>query len=347
MKPSLYICRSPLQLLNCIEACEQFGLRDGHNVLVCAWRAERDRDLMRRLLEHYPHWAEVHFFPLYPTRGQVPVMFRVFRRHREFAHLFFGDTTHLINVFLNKVARFDAIHMVDDGTATLHRARQIAERTLHLQRKNFTHRHPAASALLAGLGLSSMFHYRAKLFTIYDIPQPEFRGRVVRNTLAYCKSHIGEKPRSGEVWFIGSNIRREVLINPDDYDDFLEQVHRRIDLSTVVYIPHRKEPDDYLATISRRYGMEIRRLQDILEIELVNAPTIPAAFVSFGSSAVDTIDILVHPPITVFRIPEIAIEPTRIESVRGMYHSAVSKGFEVIDLEAAGSASSHQNLTHA
>ncbi|GEM_PF-5399953 len=50
MKPSLYICRSPLQLLNCIEACEQFGLRDQCNILVAAWLAECDRELMQRLI---------------------------------------------------------------------------------------------------------------------------------------------------------------------------------------------------------------------------------------------------------------------------------------------------------
>jgi len=337
-KPSLFLCRSPLQLLNCIEACEHFGLRNSHTILVCAWRAERDKHLMQRILDLYPHWSELYFFPLYPTKGQLPVMLKVFRGRRHFAHLFYGDSTHLINVFLNKVGHFDTLYMVDDGTATLHHARQIAERTLHLQRKNFTYRNPLASWVLARLGLSPTFNYRAKLFTIYDIPQPALRGRVVRNPLSFCKSRIGEKPRSEEIWFIGSNIRREVLIRMDDYDDFLEQVHRHIDLSRVVYIPHRKEPDDYLATISRRFGMEIRRLNDILEIELVNAATIPAAFVSFGSSAVDTIDILVHPPITLFRIPDEAVDPIRRESVRGMYQSAMEKQFKIIDMNPAGAA---------
>ena len=84
--------------------------------------------------------------------------------------------------------------------------------------------------------------------------------------------------------------------------------------------------------------MEIRRLQDILEIELINAPTIPASFISFGSSAVDTIDLLIHPPITLFRIPDAAIEPVRLESVRGMYQSSAEKGFQIIDLQPAGRA---------
>lgn len=337
-KPSLFLCRSPLQLLNCIEACEHFGLRGTHTVMVCAWRAERDKHLMQRLLDLYPHWSELHFFPLYPTKGQLPVMLKVFRGRRHFAHLFYGDSTHLINVFLNKVGRFDAMHMVDDGTATLHHARQVAERTLHLQRKNFTYRHPLASKMLAGLGLSPTFNYRAKFFTIYDIPQAALRGRVVRNSLDFCRARLGNKPRSGEIWFIGSNIRREVLVNPGDYEDFLVQVGQHVDLSKVVYIPHRKEADDYLAGLSRCFGMEIRRLQDILEIELINAPTIPASFISFGSSAVDTIDLLIHPPITLFRIPDAAIEPVRLESVRGMYQSSAEKGFQIIDLQPAGRA---------
>lgn len=38
-----------------------------------------------------------------------------------------------------------------------------------------------------------------------------------------------------------------MLINPDDYEDFLVQVGRHVDLSKVRSIPHRKESDDYLA----------------------------------------------------------------------------------------------------
>ncbi|WP_374241112.1 hypothetical protein [Zoogloea sp.] len=337
-KPSLFLCRSPLQLLNCIEACEHFGLRGTHTVMVCAWRAERDKHLMQRLLDLYPHWSELHFFPLYPTKGQLPVMLKVFRGRRHFAHLFYGDSTHLINVFLNKVGRFDSIHLVDDGAATLHRAHQIATRVLHRQRKNFTPRGRLGTALQAGLGLSPMFLYRARFFTFYPISQPELAGTIDRNELAFCKSRIGEKPRTDEVWFIGSDIRREVLARREDYDAFLEQVHRRIDLSKVVYIPHRKEPDDYLAEISKRYSMEVRRLEAILELELVNAPTLPKAFVSFTSSALDTIDLLIKPPITVFRIPQGAIRDILRAKYDEVYDAMARKGFNIVDLDMPATA---------
>ena len=332
-KPSLFLCRSPLQLLNCVEACEHFGLRNSHTILVCAWRAERDKHLMQRILELYPHWSELYFFPLYPTKGQWPVMLKVFRGRRHFAHLFFGDSTHLINVFLNKVGHFDNIHLVDDGNATLGLAERIAKRSLHKLRKNLTPRSGLASTIQARLGLSPVFLYGARFFTIYDINHSQLDGRIVRNELKFCKSRLGEKPRTDEIWFIGSDIRREWLENRADYDAFLEQVHRRINLSKVVYIPHRKEPDDYLAEVSRRYGMEVRRLNAILELELVSAPTLPKAFASFGSSALDTIDILIKPPITVFRPPSAAIRQTLRQMVDEIYVEAVNKGFEVIDLE--------------
>ena len=345
-KSSLFICRSPLQLLNCIEACEHFGLRDSHTVLVCAWRAERDRQLMQRLLDLYPHWSELYFFPLYPSKGQLPVMFKVFRGRRHFAHLFVGDTTHLINLFLNKIGRFDAIHMVDDGTATTHRARQISEKTLHLQRKNFSYHNPAVALLFARLGISSTFLYRAKLFTIYDIPHESLQSRIVRNQLKHCKSQLKEKPKTDEIWFIGSNIRREVLINPDDYDFFLDQVNQQINLSHVVYIPHRKEPDEYLEIISRRYDMKIRRLEDILEIELINAKTLPSAFISFGSSAIDTINMLIHPPITIFRIPDEAIKAIRLESVHGMYNGMSRAAIDIAQLKPSEITIKNGNRNH-
>lgn len=129
-------------------------------------------------------------------------MLKVFRGRRHFAHLFYGDSTHLINVFLNKVGRFDAMHMVDDGTATLHHARQVAE---ELARRTCSarislYRHPLASRLLAGLGLNSTFNYQAK-FSLRSTTFPAGpEGPVVTNTLNFAApaSAINRAPaRSG------------------------------------------------------------------------------------------------------------------------------------------------------
>lgn len=331
--PNLYICRSPLQLLNCIEACEKLGQNGGANILICAWRAEIDRQMMLRVLELYPHWAEIHFFPLYPTKNQIPVLLDVFRKRRHFANLFIGDTTHLINIFINKVGHFESIHLVDDGTATISLAKRIAARSLHRIRKNNTPRGKLSTALQAQLGLSPMFMYKAKFFTFYPIEHLGLADRMVLNEFKFIKSRIQNKPRSQEIWFIGSNIREIILKNSRDYDEFLAQVNRQIDLSTVVYIPHRKEPDSYLSETSKRFNMEIRRLDSILEIELIKSETLPKHIISFGSSALDTLDILAKSPVTVFCIPDKCINTTSRSAYKDMYESMAKKGFKLIQLD--------------
>ncbi|MGE0111627.1 hypothetical protein [Aquabacterium sp.] len=330
--PNLYICRSPLQLLNCIEACEKLGQNGGANILICAWRAEIDRRMMQHALELYPHWSEIHFFSLYPTKNQIPILLDVFRKRRHFANLFIGDTTHLINIFINKVGNFESIYLVDDGTATISLAKRIATHSIHRIRKNNTPRGRLSTVLQARLGLSPMFMYQAKFFTFYQIGHLGLADRIVPNDFKFIKSRIQDKPRSEEIWFIGSNIREIILKNNLDYDDFLAQVNQRVDLSKVVYIPHRKEHDSYLSDISKRFKMEIRRMDSILEIELTRTANLPRSIISFGSSALDTLDILAKSPVTVFCIPEKSIKTTSKSAYRDMYDSMKDKGFKMIEL---------------
>lgn len=331
-KNNLYICRSPLQLLNCIEACEEFGKDGALNVLFCAWRSTADRKLLQHLLNLYPNWSEVHFFPLYPTRNQISPLIRIFNKNRKFTNLFVGDTTHLINIFINKIGKFKSIYIIDDGSATLTLAKRIANTSLHRTNKSNTQRSALKTALQAHMGLSPMFMYQAKFFTFYPIHETIPPEKIVKNDLKFCKSRTQEKARSREIWFIGSNIRQIALERKEDYNDFLAQVNRQIDLSKVIYIPHRKESDQDLKEISNKFKMEIRRLENILEIELVHASTLPESFISFGSSALDTIDILSKSPITVFRLPEQSIRSQLRSAYRDMYESMLKKGFNFIDL---------------
>lgn len=331
---NLYMCRSPLQLLNCIEAREKMGQAGAEDIIFCAWRAEPDKQLMLRLLKIYPHWSEVYFLPLYPIKNQISALINIFWKTRHFSNLFVGDTTHLINIFINKVGTFGSIHLVDDGTATHSLAQRIGNRTLHKTRKNGTPRGKINSAIQAHLGMSQTFLYRAKIFTLYQIDSKNPKNEVIPNELTFTKAIIGKKPRSKEIWFIGSNIRKSVLNDEIDYIELLKQVNRSIDLSQVVYIPHRKETSDHLSQIAVAFNMEIRRLNNIIELELANVSALPESFISFGSSALDTIDIIAKTPTTVFCIPEDSIKEKSIPAYREMYKSFSEKGFKIIKMAA-------------
>lgn len=330
--PNLFICRSPLQLLNCTEACEHFGLRDEYTILMCAWRAERDKEMMANILDMYPHWSEVHFFPLYPTSGQWNILRNIFGRHKKFSHLFVGDTTHLINFFINKIGNFDEIYWVDDGTATHHRIRQISEKQLHMQRKNFSFRPAWQTLILNKIGMLPTFAYGSKFFTIYKSPQHSTKNFITKNELSFIKSKISQKPTSDEIWFIGSNIRNEVLLNPLEYTNLMQKISEITDLKNVTYIPHRKESDKYLEDLASELGFKVLRFKNIIEVELTTINRLPKKIISMGSSAIDTITQLTSIPITLFKVPTNYCTPIRKESMENMYKESKDKNIEIIYL---------------
>lgn len=287
---------------------------------------------MANILDMYPHWSEVHFFPLYPASGQWKILRKIFGRYRKFSHLFVGDTTHLINFFINKIGNFDEIYWVDDGTATHHRIRQISERQLHKQRKNFSFRPAWKTYILNKIGMLPTFAYNSKFFTIYNSPQHPNKNFITKNELSFLKSKIHQKPTSEEIWFIGSNIRNEVLLNPSDYTKLMKKIAAVTDFKNVTYIPHRKESDKYLEDLANQLGFKILRFKNIVEVELATINKIPNKIISMGSSAIDTITQLTSIPITLFKIPTDYCIPMRKESIENMYKEAKERKIDIFYL---------------
>lgn len=307
-------------------------MREKETILICAWRAERDKDLMANILALYPYWSKVYFFSLYPTKNQWSILREISKNYREFENLFLGDTTHLINIFINKFWKLNEIYWVDDGTATHHRIRQISERTLHLQKKNFKFRPRWATRIMSAFGMLPTFAYRSKFFSIYKNNTSPKKIDIIKNTLSFTKSNLSNKPQSNDIWFIGSNIRNEALRNPDDYSEFMRQISLKVDMRNVTYIPHRKESDDYLKILSEELGFKIKRLDNILEIELTKPTPLPEEFISMGSSAIDTITALIDAKVRLFKIPIHNCTTERQESIGNMYKDAQHKGIEIIEL---------------
>lgn len=331
----LYLCRSPLQLLNCIEAREALGKSDRKNVLIAAHCVPLDKVMMAKLLELYPHWDEVHFFPLYPLGNQVAAMRRVLSRRPVVDRLIVGDSTQFLNLLINRVIRPRSCIMVDDGASTMSRAPLIANRSLHLFRKNLAPQSRLVSKLKSWLGLAPTYLYKAKFFTLYDLQKFGLGDRCAMNTLAHCRSRLTQKPIGEEVWFIGSNFRGDLLADPADYDNIIGHLAHFEDLSRVIYIPHRKEPEDYLARLAKMHGFTIRRFESIVELEVLNIESLPARIISFGSSAVNTLNELIARPTTVYQVPREMIAPHRWALVRELYEVCHKKGYAMADLELA------------
>ncbi len=289
---------------------------------------------MANILDMYPHWSEVHFFPLYPASGQWKILRNIFGRYKKFSHLFVGDTTHLINLYINKIGKFSEIFFIDDGNSTLSRADKIFEKSLHLERKNHTPRPYWLTIFLLKLGLLQNFAYNSKFFSIYK-PNQEIQNKIfIKNNLTYTKSKIKSKSQSNDIWFIGSNLKNEILENPDDYIKLLNEAVQQRPHENIIYIPHRKESDTQLNEFREKLNIKIVRLRNIIEIELLESNEVPKEIISFGSSAIDTIGILTDIKITIFRIPTKYDKNHRKSALERMYRDAQSKEIPIINLRS-------------
>lgn len=332
MQLDVYICRSPLQLLNCIEAHNKF--KSGNkSLLFAAHSVPQDESLMKKLLELYPSWDEVVFFPLYPIFNQIAAVRRFFRRKTQVEKLFIGDSTKFINFVINNHMKPKLCIMVDDGASTLSRAPLIAERTLHLRKKNLAPQSRIISKFQESVGLAATYLYNARFFTLYDLAKFNLQDRTDPNELEYCRSKLQQKPLNQETWFIGSNFRGDLLKNPESYEKLISNLSQLEDLTRVVYIPHRKEPDDYLAMLASQHGFTVRRFTTIIELEILNSTHLPERIISFGSSAVNTLNQLIHRPTTIYQVPQALLAEHRSKVAIELYDVCKSNGYTMIELE--------------
>ena len=326
----LFICRSPLQLLNCIEANEALDRRARRSVLLAGHVSARDEAMMSRLLTHYDGFSQVSLFPLYPLKNQKAALRPLLGEAPAVARLIVGDTTQYLNRLLNRRLKPESVVMVDDGASTLSRAPLIAARSLHRYRKNLAPQAPVVSWIKHGLALDPRFLYKAKFFSMYDLSGFGLAERTIRNEFAWLSARLADKPVGSATWFIGSNFAGDLLAHGEDYPKLITQLAEREDMRTLEYIPHRKESDELLQSLSQAHGFRLRRFENMLEIALLEeVDALPARIVSFGSSAVNTLHRLIRRPTTLYRLPPKLISAPRRAVVDGFFLEADANGFEI------------------
>ena len=299
---------------------------------------------MENLIRLYPLWEEVVFFPLYPIKNQISAMSRFFTRKIQVERIFIGDSTKFINFVINKFIKPKLCVMVDDGASTLSLAPFIADRKLHLRKKNLAPQSSQLSKIKSWAGLAPTYLYDARFFTIYDLKKFGLQNRTDLNTLDYCRSKLKEKSINQETWFIGSNFRGDLLAKPESYEKLIAHLSELEDLTRVIYIPHRKEPDDYLAVLASRYGFTVRRFTTIIEIEVLNATALPKRIISFGSSAINTLNHLISRPTTVYQVPDAILAEHRRQVLTELYEVCKENGYTMIELEPK-SVTSYSEMT--
>jgi len=334
---SLSVVRSPLQLFNCIEANKRFSSDDKKIVLVL-YRKDVDKRLMDSVLADCDNFFnEIIRCDIRSNIKQIKLVLLLLKKYKKINMCFVGDTTRIVNIALNSL---DAIKFfkVDDGASTFFAAKWVASKSYKVLNR---HQEPIPRLLQMfndALRLNPDFSEKMSFFTIYTGIQEYAESiEVVHNDYRFLKQCISELPVRDEIFLIGSDIRRYILNDPNDFEKYIAAVAQYYNGRKINYIMHRKENEndeqrEYYQYINEKYGIHFVIFDRILEQQILHQGWIPCEVATFFSSAIDTLVAIYNPKATVFKlIPEDVREKSRF-ALGEMHRHYASMNVNIVDI---------------
>lgn len=314
---SLYIVRSPLQLLNCHEASRRYA-DDSYKILLIVYRQEFDRDLMMKLLEESV-WDQVHIVDFRSISTQIQLIWKLLRQIQSIGYCFLGDYTQSINFLLNTRKPCQII-WVDDGVATLQCANLIASGEFFSLTKHFQKKSKVKEWLEVVTHSGCSYLKNVEFFTIYDhIRSYSAALKVCSNDYQFLRERVATLPTRDITYFIGNDLRRYVLSCPDRFEDYIAIISQHYAGREWRYILHRKEDPEYMQEIASKYGFLLEKFDRILEQQFLHQGWYPAEVSTICSSALDTLSLIYQPQLTAFLLNAEDVRPDREIVIRELY----------------------------
>lgn len=314
---SLYIVRSPLQLFNCHEASRHYG-DDGYKIVLILYRKEFDRDLMLKVLDRSA-WDEVIVTDFRSNLVQFRLIGQLLAKIPAIGYCFLGDYTHSINMLINRRTPRHIVWL-DDGVVTLHRAKLMADEKFFKLDKHFHKKSKLIVLLEKMLQSDRDYLKRAEFFTIYEsIRDYSSTLRVRTNDYRFFRRRCAELPVRDVAFFIGTDLRREVLKNPDDFERYLDAIGRHYRGKPWCYVLHRKEDLAYMKGLGEKYNFTVERFDRILEQQFLHQGWCPSEVSTTCSSALDTVGVIYRPRLAAFVLREEDVRQDQLIGIQELY----------------------------
>lgn len=352
---NIFLVKSPLQLLNAIEAKHHFGLDDKDCYLLVMGDRKSYSQLMK-LIVASQQWRNVILMNrvglmignpwsvneefhdidrLRKTLLRSSVFFirrlnRLVRAIDDVQYIFVGDNNNpLMRHFVNSLHHEHTV-LLDDGTATLDIARQrmqgqTARKPNRLSKKIRL----AAKRVLQKL--NDQQPDSVEFFTAYNI-EVSNSDRVISNDFSYLRKQAKDLPVTDAIYFLGSPLSEVGLMTEADYLQQLLMVRAEYADRDFVYVAHRRENRHKLDAISQYPGAQVRLFEYPVEYQLAILGPRPTTIASFFTSALDNLNIILGDSIniTAYHLLEGSYaERERVDAVYAHYLSNASASFQV------------------
>lgn len=296
IKENLFILRSPIQIINAIEAIEKFDLKN--NILVLIFNSlDKNTNQINKLVKLY-RWKKI----IKLENKSRSKLFRYVKlvnelKKSKYNYLFFGNLGTIQKVLIANL-KVDNIYLLDDGTSTITYYNNFIKKS-KVNKYNFR------ELRFLFFGLKFKIKSEINLFTYFDL-EVKSNIKIVKNelTLLNNKDMLNFK-HSNEIYFIGQPLDDVEVLSIDNYIKVLVAISKKFNRK-IIYIPHRAESNELKDAISKIDEQLIMVLNVNMPVELyfIENKIYPNKVISFFSTALNTMKAIYNKvDINVVKIP--------------------------------------------
>jgi len=350
---SIFLVKTPLQLLNAVEAKHHYRLIT-ENCIVVLMADRKSQSQLTNLAKGLNEWgcvvalndislvAKNPFLDNELEKRNLKILSKSFlyvwrlnkisRYLKEVDYIFVGYARYVYMKHFVNVTRHNKLVLLDDGHATILLAKERNDKQ-KLVRQKQQYKHKIKCFLKKSIqGLNDNDYEKLEYFTIYDVITNN-KDSVAKHNYLYLRKSLGRSNTSNEVYFVGSPISEIGILSQSDYLKHLKRVKQFYVDYKLVYIAHRRENPLYLEEITRELGIDVVHFEYPIEYQMLAVGPRPRILASFISSALDSCSLIFEDEIEIisFKIElQDCIDKEEIENIYDAYMKNKSPNFSVI-----------------
>jgi len=321
---NLFIVRSPLQIINSLEAIEYFNLEN--NILILIYNNTNNNNVQMDALIAKYEWKEIIQVNIKQKKSKYFEYISFVRKmmKKEYNYLFFSNLGSIHKLILANLKRKHAIY-IDDGVETITRYNNVFLANTLNQIKFRQLRF-----LIAGLKIK--IPDNIDFFTYFDLA-PFRNSKIIKNNLCnFRKKYLSGISKGDDIYFLGQPLVKTNLVVSETYFDYLNKTLTVFSNHKIIYIPHRNELISDRLKSYESENFEIRFPNMPFELYLFENRIYPQVVVSFLTTSLFTLRPLF--PETLLNYIYIPKEKIleRQDDVQGVYDFIQSQNIPRLDI---------------
>lgn len=305
---NIFLIKTPLQLLNAVEAKHKFNLKSDDCALIIMGDRKSQPQILS-LANAMDEWGKVIILNTVnlfygdpfeskgctesdnqPTSAFLSKSFFNVRRLNRISkylgsveNIFIGYARYVYMRHFVNTTPHKKTFLLDDGNATIKLAKERREglgspvyhgflKKLKIFFKRYLQ------------GVKDGSRDSLCFFTVYDVI-PGKNDEVIKNDFEYIKSNLGALETTNDVYFLGSPLCEAGIMSQESYLNHIQRVKDFYKNKILIYIAHRRESSESLNKIKQDLNINVVLYDYPIEYQLAMIGPRPAILASFISSA--------------------------------------------------------------